>query len=90
MSLPDHAAADIGSAILRDTPPPLARVRPGLPPDVERIVGRCPAKGARERFQTALDVATVLDGSVRKAGNPIRIGVHLVDETDSSHLWSET
>jgi len=37
-----------------------------------------------------LDVATVLEGSVRKAGNRARISVQLVKVADSSHLWSET
>jgi serine/threonine protein kinase/tetratricopeptide (TPR) repeat protein len=38
----------------------------------------------------ALNVATVLEGSVRKAGNRVRISVDLVKVSDSSHLWSET
>jgi adenylate cyclase len=38
----------------------------------------------------ALNVATVLEGSVRKAGNRIRVSVQLVQASDSSHLWSET
>src|SRR5580765_3561964 len=37
-----------------------------------------------------LDVATLLEGSVRKAGNRIRVSVQLVNVADSSHLWSET
>jgi serine/threonine protein kinase/tetratricopeptide (TPR) repeat protein len=37
-----------------------------------------------------LNVATLLDGSVRKAGNRIRVSVQLVNVADSSHLWSET
>jgi adenylate cyclase len=38
----------------------------------------------------ALNVATVLDGSVRKAGNRVRIGVQLVNASDGYHLWSDT
>lgn len=38
----------------------------------------------------ALDVATVLEGSVRKAGDRIRVSVQLVSVSDSSNLWSET
>jgi adenylate cyclase len=38
----------------------------------------------------ALNVATVLDGSVRKAGNRIRVSVQLVKVSDGYHLWSET
>jgi TolB-like protein len=38
----------------------------------------------------ALNVATVLDGSVRKAGSRVRISVQLVKVSDGYHLWSET
>ena len=37
----------------------------------------------------ALNVATVLEGSVRKAGHRVRISVQLVKVSDSYHLWSE-
>ena len=42
------------------------------------------------RVGKALNVATVLEGSVRKAGNRVRISVQLVKVADSYHLWSET
>ncbi len=35
-----------------------------------------------------LDVSSVLEGSVRKAGNQVRIGVQLVNVTDGYQLWS--
>jgi len=38
----------------------------------------------------ALNVATVLEGSVRKAGTRVRIAVQLVKVADGYHLWSET
>jgi TolB-like protein/cytochrome c-type biogenesis protein CcmH/NrfG len=38
----------------------------------------------------ALDVATVLEGSVRKSGNRLRIAVQLVHVATDRHLWSET
>jgi TolB-like protein/Tfp pilus assembly protein PilF len=38
----------------------------------------------------ALQVAAVLEGSVRKSGDKIRITVQLIRSKDSSHLWSET
>src|SRR5262252_5600782 len=178
-----ETSMDIGHAILRTQARVLSSVRKDLPPDLDRIVGRCLAKNPRERFQTALDVAnelrglrrdlqrgesssasprpaadqaasiavlpfvnrsgspddeyfsdgladellnvlskikglrviarssaftfkgkmvtageigraldvaTLLEGSVRKAGNRVRISVQLVNVTDSSHLWSET
>jgi TolB-like protein/Flp pilus assembly protein TadD len=37
-----------------------------------------------------LNVATVLEGSVRKAGNRMRISVQLVKVTDGYQLWSES
>ena len=37
-----------------------------------------------------LNVATVLEGSVRKAGNRMRISVQLVKVVDGYQLWSET
>ena len=37
-----------------------------------------------------LNVATVLEGSVRKFGNQLRITVQLIDVRDGFHLWSET
>ncbi len=37
-----------------------------------------------------LNVEHVLEGSVRKAGNQVRITAQLIRAKDSSHLWSET
>jgi len=37
-----------------------------------------------------LDVSHVLEGSVRKAGNRIRITAQLIEATTDTHLWSET
>jgi serine/threonine protein kinase/tetratricopeptide (TPR) repeat protein len=173
------SSAEIASSILRDTPDSLGRVRADLPRELERIVGECLEKNARERTQTALDVsnalrrlrkavehgiaatpesttaasiavlpfvnrsqsaddeyfsdgltdelvnvlarikglrvtartssfhfkgkdvtltevgkalnvATVLEGSVRKAGNRVRISAELVQISDGTHLWSQT
>ncbi len=36
-----------------------------------------------------LNVGTVLEGSVRRAGNRLRITVQLIDVADDRHLWSE-
>ncbi len=174
-----QSSVDIGSAILRDSPPSLRSLRADLPGELVHIVERCLEKSPRERFQTAqdvlnelrsvrrtlergesaprqksdkiasiavlpfvnrsasaddeyfsdgladellntlakikglrvtartssfhfkgkdttiaevgkaLDVATVLEGSVRKAGNRVRISVQLVSVASSSQLWSE-
>jgi adenylate cyclase len=37
-----------------------------------------------------LNVDNVLEGSVRKAGNRVRITTQLIRASDSSHLWSQT
>ncbi len=37
-----------------------------------------------------LNVQKVLEGSVRKAGNRVRITAQLINATDGFHLWSET
>ena len=36
-----------------------------------------------------LSVGTILDGSVRRAGNRIRVTAQLIRVADASHLWSE-
>jgi non-specific serine/threonine protein kinase len=41
------------------------------------------------RIGRSLNVATVLEGSVRKAGNRLRITVQLVNVDDGYRLWSE-
>jgi TolB-like protein/Tfp pilus assembly protein PilF len=38
----------------------------------------------------ALNVAHVLEGSVRKSGDTVRITAQLIRASDSSHLWSQT
>ncbi|MCU0988348.1 MAG: tetratricopeptide repeat protein [Xanthomonadales bacterium] len=43
------------------------------------------AKVARE-----LNVAHILEGSVRKSGNQVRITVQLIDARTDTHLWSRT
>ena len=69
--------ADVSSAILRDAPEPLPRLRPDFPADLGRIVGRCLEKDPGARFQTALDVRNELrelkrahdSGATRAAGD---------------------
>ena len=38
----------------------------------------------------ALGVATVLEGSIRRSGDQLRVTVQLIDTNDGFHLWSQT
>src|SRR5439155_1740796 len=61
-----------------------------------RVVARTSAfsfKGKNVNVQAIaqeLNVATVLEGSVRRDGNQIRISAQLVNAADGYHLWSKT
>jgi eukaryotic-like serine/threonine-protein kinase len=63
---------------------------PGL-----RVIARTSAFAFKDkhedirRIAELLGVTTILEGSVRKAGNPIRITAQLITAADGSHLWSE-
>jgi TolB-like protein/Tfp pilus assembly protein PilF len=60
-----------------------------------KVIARTSAfafKGKHEdvrRIAESLGVANVLEGSVRKSGNRIRITAQLITAADGSHLWSE-
>lgn len=47
------------------------------------------AKSVKE-VSAELDVGTVLEGSVRKAGNKLRITVQMIDARRDRHLWVES
>jgi TolB-like protein len=61
-----------------------------------RVTGRTSSfqfKGKNEDVRVIgrkLNVASVLEGSVRKAGRHVRITAQLVNVADGFHLWSET
>jgi serine/threonine-protein kinase len=63
---------------------------PGL-----KVIARTSAfvfKGRKDDIRTIaekLNVRTVLEGSVRRSGNRIRVTAQLIDAKDQSHLWSE-
>lgn len=37
----------------------------------------------------ALDVATILEGSVRREGKRVRVDVQLIDAANDKHLWAQ-
>ncbi|MFN8061222.1 MAG: protein kinase [Vicinamibacterales bacterium] len=59
-AFPGNSAASVMSAVLRDTPPPLASMQPMTPPALAHIVERCLAKDPDERWQSARDLAREL------------------------------
>ena len=64
---------------------------PGLRLAGRVSASRVKAEGrAAKEIGEALDVAAVLDGSVRRAGQRIRVSAELTSTTDGRVLWSET
>ncbi|MEP7246499.1 MAG: TIR domain-containing protein [Gammaproteobacteria bacterium] len=61
-----------------------------------RVIGRTSSfafKGRNEdlrRIGELLGVNHILEGSVRKSGNQLRVTAQLINPLDGSHLWSET
>jgi TolB-like protein/Flp pilus assembly protein TadD len=61
-----------------------------------KVIGRTSSfafKGKNEDLRgigQALGVKTVLEGSVRKSGERVRITAQLIDVSDGAHLWSDT
>ncbi|HEX4378829.1 MAG TPA: serine/threonine-protein kinase, partial [Candidatus Acidoferrum sp.] len=51
------SSAELISAILRDTPPPVTDLRPDLPVELTRLIHRCLAKSVDDRVQTAREVS---------------------------------
>jgi Tol biopolymer transport system component len=56
-----ESAAGLLSAVLRDDPPPLRTMAPGVPRSVERITLRCLEKDLAQRYQTAVDLKRALE-----------------------------
>jgi TolB-like protein len=60
-----------------------------------KVIARTPSFSFRGReadigqIRDRLKVQNVLEGSVRKSGNRIRVTAQLIDAADESHLWSE-
>ena len=61
-----------------------------------KVIGRTSSfafKGRNEDLRdigAALGVTTLLEGSVRKEGNDVRITAQLIDTSDGTHMWSQT
>ena len=61
-----------------------------------KVISRTSTQGYGSRPQNLaeigrqLGVAHVLEGSVQKAGNRVRVNVQLIDAANDDHLWAET
>jgi adenylate cyclase len=61
-----------------------------------RVISRATARTFKgkdidvDELRDKLNVSHLLEGSVRKSGDQIRITVQLIDTRTNSHLWSET
>jgi TolB-like protein/Flp pilus assembly protein TadD len=53
---------DVMSSILRDTPRPLAEMKPDLPPQLGRIIAQCLEKEPEDRYHSAKDIRNALRG----------------------------
>jgi TolB-like protein len=68
----------------------LAKI-PGL-----KVIGRTSSfqfksnSGDLRKIGSALGAAHIVEGSVRKAGDRVRVTVQLIDAQDGRHRWSET
>ena len=61
-----------------------------------RVISRTPAEEYRDprrnlrEIADALDVTLILEGSVRRVGDDVRLTVQLIDGRTNEHLWTET
>lgn len=87
---PDKDQEHFGDGITEELLASLARIR-----DL-RVAGRTSSfyyKGKNEdlrKIGDALGVKYILEGSVRKSGERVRITAQLIDAHTDTHLWSET
>ena len=60
-----------------------------------KVIARTSAFAFKDKFKDVrkigkeLNVETILEGSVRKAGNTLRITAQLIQVSDGAHIWSE-
>ncbi|MFO7693742.1 MAG: protein kinase [Vicinamibacterales bacterium] len=86
---PDKSQGYFGEGIAEELIHALTRIR-GL-----RVVARTSAFALKDKgldvreIGRMLDVGAVLEGSVRAAGNKLRVTAQLINVADGFHLWSE-
>ena len=65
-----ESVAALLSSILRDDPPPLEAVRPGIPADVAAVVTRCLARERAARYQSAGELLRALESCRARLSGP--------------------
>jgi TolB-like protein/lipoprotein NlpI len=87
---PDKDSDYLSDGLTEEITTALARI-PGL-----RVAARNSAFAFKSRKEdlrkvgAALGVATVLEGSLRKAGSRVRVTAQLINALDGLHLWADT
>jgi serine/threonine protein kinase/Tol biopolymer transport system component len=61
------------SSILRDEPPPVRTLRPGLPPELEAVLAKALAKKIERRYASAAELASDLERLRRAAATAARV-----------------
>lgn len=61
LPFPGLSTAEVMTAILQDDAPPLRKIRPGLPADIEAVVSRCMEKDRSQRYPSMLSLADDLE-----------------------------
>ena len=69
------STAELASAILRDTPPPVGQARADLPGDLADAITRCLEKDPQRRIRSARDFLTALDAPARAERAAVSIAV---------------
>ncbi len=76
------SSAELASAILRDTPRPIATIRRDFPVALQRVVNSCLQKDPGTRPQTARDIQSALAGNMRAI--PTASGAHQANQAGQS------
>jgi eukaryotic-like serine/threonine-protein kinase len=65
-------SAETLAAILNDEPPPVTGLGKQVPAEMDRLLSRCLEKNREERFQSARDIAFILQAAVASPKDPPR------------------
>lgn len=85
----DPALADLAEGLAEDVTTGLSRFS-HLQVVARQSVANLPAGTDVRRVGEAVGVRYVIEGSLRKSGNTVRLSVQLVDAQSGTHLWAET